>query len=535
MVVCCFFVLNGNIVSLLYDNDNKKMSVGTIKACRLRYRMKITHKQGPMKRLYIIFMAVVLAPLACAQVNVHIDGTAANAAGKTVELYCYDDVLSGSEVLLDAAQVGQDGRFSLGCYVTYPRTVFMQVEQYSQTFHVEAGSRYEVYIPEFDWDIDERQNIHLAPVALPIEFVGLPSDELNMRIAAFDTVVDSFVTANRVWFDAKFHPQRRYFDTLETFLHSRFGNLDPDADGFFGRYAAYSLAEMRLAMHFDSRKRLVAKYIADHPVRYYDEPYMSLFMALYAGAISKGTARVPQGRLVAWVAEGDYDRYIDSIGLDPMLRNEQVRELAVLEALKESYYDRAYDRQGVRDMVRMLGSRTRFKEHREMADRLLTLFARGERGSEVAPFLLPDVDRRPVSLDAFRGKWVYLSFVRVGDPYSLREIETLAFFRDSIYAHNNDVEFVTIACDREFQKMYHLLKNNRRGKRYNWTWLHFDGNYRLLEHYGVVSFPTFLLINPDGHLHYTVTPAPASGILLHGPWEKKTDAGDDTGRPFFMR
>lgn len=480
--------------------------------------------------------AVLLLPLmVAAQSNVQIVGTAANAAGKTVELYCYNDMLSGSEVLLDAVQVDSAGHFRLGCYVTYPRTVFMQVEQYSQTFHIESGRRYEVYIPEFNWDIDEQQNIHLAPVALPLEFIGLPADELNLRITLFDSVVDSFIAANRVWFDAKFHPQRRWFDSLEVMLRHRFGAIDPDSGGFFGRYAAYSLAEMRMAMHFDSRKRLAARYINDRPVRYYDEPYMQLFLTLYKDAISSGTSRVPLDRLVSWVEHGEYDRYMDSIGLDPLLRNEQVRELAVLEALKESYYDKRYSRQGVRDMVRMLAQRTRFKEHREMAERLLTLFARGESGSTLPVFSLPDVDHQQVSIDDFRGKWVYLSFVRVGDPYSQREIETLAFFRDSIYARNPDVVFVSVACDREFQKMYHFLKNNRRGKRYNWTWLHFDGNYKLLERYGVVSYPTFLLINPEGHLHYNVTPSPASGILLHGPWEKKNAPTDDTSRPFFMR
>ena len=490
-----------------------------------------------MKRFAILMLCSVwLMCGAVAQSNVQIVGSTANAVGKTVELRCYDDMLSCREVLLDAAVVDSTGTFRLGCYVTYPRMVFVQVEQYSQTFHVEPGRRYEVYIPEFDWDIDERQNVHLAPVALPLEFVGLPADELNMRIALFDSVVDSFVAANRVWFDAKYHPQRRYFDTLEAVVRARVGNIDPDEGGFFERYATYALAEMRLAMHFDSRKRLAARYVADRPVRYYDEPYMRLFMALYRNAIAKGTPRIPQARLASWVEHGDYDRYMDSVGLDPMLTNEQVRELAVLEAMKESYYDHNYSRQGVRDMVRTLAARTRFAEHRTMAEHLLALFDRGERGSTPEAFTLPDVDRHPVSLDDFKGKWIYLNFVRVGDPSSQSEIETLAYFRDSIYAHNPDVVFVSVACDREFQKMYHFLKNNRRGKRYNWTWLHFDGNYRLLERYGVVSYPTFLLINPEGHLHYSVTPPPASGILLHGPWEKKAaPVDDDTSRPFFMR
>lgn len=488
-----------------------------------------------MKRLCAIILLVMMSQLLIGQTNVQIIGTAANAAGKTVELYCYDDMLSGREVLLDGVQIDSAGHFRLGCYVNYPRMVFMQIEHYSQSFYVEAGRKYEVYVPEFDWDIDERVNVYLSPVALPVEFIGIAPDELNIKLSRFDEVVDSFVSANRVWFDVKYHPQKRYFDTLMTELKRMGIKTGSAEDGdFYDRYVEYSLAEMRLAMHFDSRKKLINKYIIDQPIRYYDEPYMHLFLELYKDAISKGTSRIPQYRLVNWVNSGNLDRYLDSIGLDPLLKNEQVRELAVLEALKESFYDRNYDASRVRDMVMLLGQRTRFKEHREIANHLTELMGQRKKGGQVQEFRLPDVDHKMVSLDDLKGKWVYLSFVRVGDPYSLREIETLAYFRDSIYARNPDVVFVSVSCDREFQKMYHFLKNNRRGKRYNWTWLHFDGNYKLLEHYGVVSYPTFLLINPEGRLHYTVTPTPASGILLRGPWEKQTKV-EDTDKPFFMR
>lgn len=493
---------------------------------------KFAHLGWLLRRAAACLAALLLTTVALAQTNVHIVGTSANAAGKTIGLYCYEDMLTCREVLLDNVQIDSTGAFRLGCYVNYPRLVFLQVENYSQSFYIEAGHRYEVYIPDFDWEIDERQNVHLQPVALPVEFIGVANNDLNLQISRFDAIVDSFVDANRVWFDQKFKPQKRYFDSLTLHVASRWGEITGTDEAapatlgrgwqpntFFGRYAEYSLAQMKLAMHFDSRKKLVSRYIDDQPVRYYDELYMQLFFALYDGTISLGTRRVPQWRLTAWVEDGDYDRYIDSIGLDPTLKNEQVRELAVLKALKESYYDRNYSREGVRMMVSKLRQKSRFDEHRKLADRLSAVIDQGEKGSEVPVFRLPDVDRNMVTLDDLKGKWVYLSFVRVNDPNSLKEIETMAHFRDSVYAKNPDVVFVSISCDREFQKMYHFLKNNRRGPRYNWMWLHFDGNYRLLEHYGVVSYPTFLLINPEGRLHYTVTPPPASGLLLHGPWE----------------
>jgi peroxiredoxin len=460
------------------------------------------------------------------QTNVRLVGRAENAVGKRVELYCYDDMLSQTEHLMDDAVVGEDGTFALGCYANYPRLVFLQVECYSQAFYIEPGRTYNVLIPEFDWTQDEQRNINLDPVALPLLFTGLPDDELNVKIGDYERVRDSFIVENRMWFDFKYKPQRRWFDTMVTVVE----RAVPDGgNAFFARYREYTLAEMRYAMGFATRRQLYNKYIKDEPVLYHDENYMRLFLTLFEGTISKGSKYVPLRRLREWVEKADLHTYLDSLGLDPMLLNEQVRELAALQALGESYYDGHYSREGVRRMVEQLGRETKFPEHRKLAERLDAKMLRMEEGEEMPLFELPDVEHRPVDLSELRGKWVYLSFVRVGDPNCLREIETMAHFRDTVYAKNPDVVFVSVCCDREFQKMYHFLKTSKRGARYNWLWLHFDGNYRLLERYGVVSYPTFLLINPKGQLQYSVTPPPASGILLHGPWEAKADVKESGG------
>ncbi len=478
------------------------------------------------RRLVILLLLTLLPSLSFAQWNVEIAGTAANADGKRIELYGYTDMLTQCEELLDGTAIDREKGFTLRCYITYPRLVFLQVENYSQSFYIEPGRRYEVYIPRFDWDLDEKRNIFLEPEALPVQFLNVGENELNLKIGRIEATVDSCLLLHRVWLDRRYHPQRAYFDTLAAAVNAAV----PDGDNvFLNRYKEYRLAEMRLAMRFDSRKRLIGKYIDNAPVRYHDENYMRFFFALYEHSLSSGTKRIPFDRMRAWVAAGDLQSYVDSVGLDPLLKNEQVRELAVLQAMKESFYDKRYPREGVKKMVRKLGSSTKFAEHRELARRLQDSFAKMEKGETVPTFELPDVNKKMVSLESFKGKWVYLSFVRVGDPNSLKEIETLAFFRDTIYSKNKDVVFVSVVCDREFQKMYHFLKNNRKAARYNWTWLHFDGNYKLLERYGVTSYPTFLLINPDGGLQYDFTPPPASGILLHGPWEKREvpDAGGE--------
>lgn len=456
--------------------------------------------------------------------NVRIEGSTENAAGKRVELYCYDDMLTLGEHLLDGTTVDSSGRFTLACYLNYPRLVYVEIENYSQSFYAEPGRRYEVWLPSFRWEQDEERNVYLDPVALPLEFMNVGADELNVRILHFEESLDSLLGAERVHLDFRFHPDRRYFDTLEYKMRAA---VTAPSGSFFERYMDYTLATVRYGMGFATRKQMHERYLAGRQVLYHDECFMRMLFAMYDDMVSLGTRRVPKARLTAWVAAADLDAYLDSLGTDPLLYDEQLRELAALKALKESYYDADYDREGVMRMVRRMAEGSKFAEHRKLAERLAASLTECERGSEAVRMVLPDVDGQPVDLDSLRGNWVYLSFVRVNDPNSLREIETMAHFRDSVYGKYDNVRFVSVSCDREFQKMFHFLRNNKRGHRYNWTWLHFDGNYRLLEQYGVVSYPTFVLLDPEGRMHYNVTPSPATGILQHAPWQKEEQKEDD--------
>ncbi|MBQ9638629.1 MAG: redoxin domain-containing protein [Bacteroidales bacterium] len=484
-----------------------------------------------MRRLlsFAVLFACVLTVVA--QKNITIRGTTVNAAGKTIELYNYSDKISQREVLLDRVTIGDDQTFQLRCFARYPMLVFVQIDNYSQSFYVEPGRDYNIYLNRFDWNQDEARNVYLDPVALPVEFIGLPKDDVNFLIDNLNTVVQRYVSNHMVYFDQRFRPQRRYFDSLLFEVEKQC----PDGDNeFFNRYKRYYLAELKLNLKFASPKSIYDSYIRNQPVLCYDENYMSLFTALYSNAISKGTRNISVYRLAHWIYNLDYERFIDSLGTEPMLRHEQVRELAALLALKEAYHNfHYYDSKMVLKMIEMIGARTKFADHKPIARNLVESFQRTEAGSDVKLFLLPDVDKRLVSLDDFRGKWVYLSFVRVSDPNSQAEVATLAHFKDSIYAHNNNVEFVTIACDREFQKMYHFLKNSRKGERYNWTWLHFNGNYELLNNFRVCSYPIFVLINPEGKLQYDITPSPSTGFLLSPPWQRK-DRPENTDGSFFL-
>lgn len=482
-----------------------------------------------MKRCLLLIIACLLAwSSAKAQTNITIKGEVADAVGKTITLGGYTDKISCREVVFDKMVIGENHRFELHCMARYPRLVYVQIENYSQSFFVEPGGDYQVNIPSFNWNQDEETNVFLNPVTLPIEFLSVPQNDANAAISHLDQVVDEYISNNKIHFDERYRPDKHYFDTLLAVVNKEC----PDGDNeFFNRYKLYSLAQLRLTLKFASKQQIYNTYLRNQPVLCYDDNYMCLFTTLYNHFISKGTRHISVHSLARWVENTDYKTFIDSLGVEPLLRHEQIRELAALQGLKEMYYNSHYFKsENVVKMIEYIRDHTKFVDHKPIAQNILDGLKQTQAGSMSPGFSLPDVDKQMVSLNNFHGKWVYLSFVRVGEQACLGEIETMAHFKDSIYGAYDNVEFVTICCDREFQKMYHFLKNSKHGDRYNWIWLHFNGDYEMLNQFGVVTYPTFILINPKGEIQYDITPSPSSGFLLNAPWQTKQEGQkkDDT-------
>ena len=294
-----------------------------------------------MKKFLVLLVlsSYFLLSSALAQENISISGSAANGAGKRIELYRYSDMLTLSEQLVDSTTIAGNGHFRLAAYANYPCMMILQVENYSQSFFVEPGRDYEVYIPQFDWNVDERINVHLDPQALPVEFLGMADDDLNALITRYEAVAADYVDNHRLQFDPRFRPQKRYFDSLVIQVNK----IVPDGrNEYFNRYKRYQLAQFQYGMKFDTRARMFARYVSGQPILYYDDNYMSFFFTLFAHSLSDGSPRVPLARMVEWVNNAQLDRMMDSLGVDSLLRNEQVRELVLLQALSEAYNNRRY-------------------------------------------------------------------------------------------------------------------------------------------------------------------------------------------------
>lgn len=474
--------------------------------------------------VFSLYLAVTLVPAWAQRHNITLEGAFANGAGRHVMLYGYTDALSQRTVLLDSTTIDSANRLSLSFYANYPRLVVLQVENYSQSFYAEPGRTYHMRMDDFDWSQDERRNVFLDPVTLPIRFHDLPDDELNIDIARFDRICDSVVLRHRIFFDQRYRPNRDYFDTLrQAVAGTRFANHSD----FFQRYCTYKLAQLELQLRVSKRASLYDRYVANQQLPYYDECFMQFFFSLFDHSVTTGSRNVSVSELMLALESRNAHVFLDLLGHDPLLRNERVRELVAIEALHEMYRQPLYyDADAVMTMLHSIAAVTKFDEHRLLIQNLLeALQPEPAAAANLMALSLPDEHHAMHRIDSLRGRWIYIAFVRIDDPTSVGELQTMAHFHDTIFKSAPDsVAFVTIACDREPQKMYHFLHNNKHSDRYNWLFLHFDAHYDLLYRLGVTAWPSFILIAPDGTLANDAAPWPATGWLLRAPWWPKNTA-----------
>ena len=117
-------------------------------------------------------------------------------------------------------------------------------------------------------------------------------------------------------------------------------------------------------------------------------------------------------------------------------------------------------------------------------------------------FELYDLDSNLISLDHFKGKYLYLNFCSCSSYSCLKEFEALQGIYDR---HKERLEIVTIAVDTYDESMHSYMK----GKNYNWKFLYFSHQPDILSDYDIRAFPTYFLVGPDGRL--VLSPAPAPG------------------------
>lgn len=442
-----------------------------------------------MRKITIIIGLLCLTVSILTAQNVRINGSTTNAVGKKIRLFTYTDYISELPKKLDETIIDASGKFTLKTSIGDTYYAWLQIDQYKAELYLEPNNEYSITILPFDFASDEKIAPFMDKRKLQIEFNNPSLTDLNQLTARFNVIYNDFILT--YFNDLYKRRDKSKLDTLNNKITKEFQEVN---NAYFNNYIKYRIAGIEQMGSLTSQKKLYQKYIENKPILYNNIEYMIFFLQFYEKFIFNGNHNVNDTELKHYINETkDYTKLMDSLGVDNYVRNEVVREIVFLQGMKDIYYSKKYDESGIIEILRKFSVKSKFKEHKQIAQNLIASFNSLNIGSRAPDFKLQDIKGKVYTLNSFKGKYTYLCFFTTWCGGCMPEVEAIRALKAK---YNKDFNFVCISIDKEIMTLDFYLQK----KKYDWYFLHYGGNIELLENYSVSTFPIFLLLDKEGNI-----------------------------------
>ncbi len=452
-------------------------------------------------RLYLSLILTVFSPFMYAG-TVTIHGTAADYAGEKIVFFTYSDLITNTEDTLAQAMVSPDGHFSCTFDTRETLQVFSHLGAYKTGLFVEPGNDYEVALPpRKDKSEADRLNPFFEEYSVGLVIRNKAIDDINQLVRMFN---DAYVPYyNKYAENLQSMSKPVALDSSISEIMKPFGDT---RNVFFNQYCTYKIGLLR-HMAYQFRARAASEmYFANRPVLYHNPAYMELFNQVFDKYFIY-FSHTPQGSKILNDVnqQKSLSALKQTLGTDSVLRNDALKELVILKNLYDEFYSDHFSRSAILVLLDSIHSTTLIPEHSQIAGNIRNLITRLMPGYDPPPFTLLNQDSVAVSLDRFKGKYVYLGFCSCFSYSCLREFEMLQKMYNKL---NKYVEIVTVSVDENLGQMRNFLSKND----YNWVFLHYGNQPRILKDYDIRGYPTYFLIDKQGKLVLSPAPSPFEGI-----------------------
>lgn len=428
-----------------------------------------------------------------------ISGVEKSYANKEIVFLKPADPFTGKEMELARTTFDSVGQFQLN--IDFAETTYICAYLGANKIHLfaEPQKHYKLILPSFlEKTKADDMNPYFAYVEVHVGLENPERDELNLLIRMFN---DSFVP-----FYAK-HSERVFADDVE------FEQLDKDIaqldkpfakskNEYFNAYRKYKYGLLRFIAYQHKSKSVSDIYFKSTDFLETNPAYVELFNMVYQDYFSYFTRTENGSKLVTAIKNKSYSEVKKVLSFDEVLQPDRLLNMVLLRSFHDEFYDDNYSRSGLLTILDSLVITTddvlvknTALSIREKVTKLLVGYA-------PPAFSLYDKDSNLVSLEKFKGKFVYLNFCSC---FSYSCINEFAMLQTLYKKHSKYLEIITVVIDDDVQVMKDFIERSG----YNWTFLHFDNQPEIFRQYDVRAFPTYYLIDNEGVLSMSPAPAPA--------------------------
>jgi peroxiredoxin len=452
-----------------------------------------------MKKIFMILIFLLIAGSILRSEPVSVSGKLLSGNGFVIRLMTYTDQLSYMRQTLQTDTVGPDELYRFNIDINSVKYCWLDVEFQQVELFIQPGQAYEI---DIDLKNESLTSSYYNRAGLPYKIMKDDDDHLNFSIQDFNQLYNDFLLN----YSQKIREgsSKSAFDNFIKAIDVRFQNA---TNPFFLDYVKYKTASMQLFMRIKSRETIGLDYITNQPVLYDNLEYMDFFHLYFEKYFLSVGKYVDYNKTYDMInGTASAADLLDSLKTDPVLKDMQVRELLLLDGLKELYNVSGFKRNRVMELINEISKTGHIYESRVLAENLTTRLKRLQPGTPAPGFDLKEAATgKGYILDDFAGKYIYLAFFDSQNPASQSE---LGMITDIYEEYRNKVAFVAISVDKNRAALNDYLKRSQ----LPWLVLSYQGNLELLEQYDATTYPHFVLINDKGQVARCPAPSPSENI-----------------------
>jgi peroxiredoxin len=256
-------------------------------------------------------------------------------------------------------------------------------------------------------------------------------------------------------------------------------------------------------------KNISDNYFLHKPILYDNPAYMELFNKVY-DKYFVFFGRTQSGKII-------YDdintfkslnRLKSTLAQDKVLENDTLKELVILKGLYDGFYEMEFSRSALLQILDSLINNTTIQKHLAIAKDIREKVTRLLVGYAPPAFRLLNQDSAWVSLDDFKGSYVYLFFCTTQNYACLKEFDLLKKMQENL---GKKIKIITISADESLSNIRDFLSKYK----YNWTFLHYGSQPDIIGEYDIRAFPTCFLIDKEGKLAMSPALSPSENFEEH--------------------
>ncbi|NEW82451.1 MAG: TlpA family protein disulfide reductase [Mariniphaga sp.] len=448
------------------------------------------------------FKTFILLSLISIQVNAQksvLSGKAADYKTKEITFYTIPDPVLRQKLELASTKIAIDGTFSVALPISQTIEIYTDLEKYCGTMVVEPGENYTITLPPFSLRTsNEAHSSYFKPAPF---WLGLPAgdnNDLNFAVRSFVVDFNSETVKNTVSI---------YQKQSKEVVNEIIGRLEAkylaNKNEYFKTLKNYYFAELEYAVNQRTPEFVIKKYFATEPVQLHHPIYQRAFETIFSDFLRKQSQDIQNREIVHLTNSGNYLKLVSLF--ESRGYKKEFAELVVLKGLNDGYYSNTFAKEGVMKAIEMAQTATISAILQPIAHqvkRKLSLLAVGGKAPELR---LSNLKKSQVTLDQYRGKFIYLSFFNSKSSDCRAELDSIVSIEKRL---RQVLTVVSVALDDDFDAAVKLWNS----KGYKWELLNGSKQKQLIINYNASITPAFYLIDPDGALKLSQAPSPSHGL-----------------------